>query len=239
MTRVWETLEHGERVECLDCIPSVEPLLFDNNPRTREIAAWWLRRRAFGVFGPGQVYQRLLDRLGKDADPRFRAYAADAVGEFLSQAGEAPLALALQSDADMSVRAAAARALGRMNSDGKGALSVALGTADAQVRSAALQAAGLVNGFSDVAAVVRTLDDGDAAVRLRAVKLLDQMKATDSVAALVRLVQSDPAANVRGAAAHALGTIGDKSARTALETVAQSDADSLVRDQARFSLRGL
>src|ERR1700691_1645936 len=38
---VWEVLEHGERVECLDCIGSVAPLLYDANSRTREIAAWW------------------------------------------------------------------------------------------------------------------------------------------------------------------------------------------------------
>ena len=61
MMAIWETLEHGERVECLDCIPSVETLLYDANPRTREIAAWWLRRRVFGVFGEGQVYQRTIE----------------------------------------------------------------------------------------------------------------------------------------------------------------------------------
>ena len=57
---IWETLEHGEKVECLDCIPTVEPLLYDANPRTREIAAWWLRRRIFGVFGPGGVFVFVL-----------------------------------------------------------------------------------------------------------------------------------------------------------------------------------
>src|SRR6202011_4746589 len=41
-TAVWEALEHGERVECLDCIPSVGRLLYDSNAKNREIAAWWL-----------------------------------------------------------------------------------------------------------------------------------------------------------------------------------------------------
>src|SRR3954470_13995621 len=76
MMAIWETLAHGERVECLDCIPSVEPLLYDPNPRTREIAAWWLRRRMFGVFGPGEVYQKTLETLKSDADPKRRANAA-------------------------------------------------------------------------------------------------------------------------------------------------------------------
>lgn len=87
MMAIWETLEHGERVECLDCIPSVEPLLYDKNPRTREIAAWWLRRRIFGVFGEGEVYQRTLSTLANDPDPVTRTYAANAVGEFLAYPG--------------------------------------------------------------------------------------------------------------------------------------------------------
>ena len=32
---VWETLEHGERVECLNCISYVEPLLYDADARVR------------------------------------------------------------------------------------------------------------------------------------------------------------------------------------------------------------
>ena len=87
MMAIWETLEHGERVECLDCIPSVEPLLYDANPRTREIAAWWLRRRIFGVFGTGEVYERTLQTLASDPDPKRRAYAAYALGEFLAAPG--------------------------------------------------------------------------------------------------------------------------------------------------------
>src|SRR6185436_19629936 len=62
-TEIWRTLEHGERVECLSCIPDVSKLLYDGNAKTREIAAWWLRRRIFGVFGPGQVYPQLLEEI--------------------------------------------------------------------------------------------------------------------------------------------------------------------------------
>src|SRR5436190_14717315 len=53
-TKIWQVLEHGEKVECLSCIPLVSTLLYNEQPKTREIAAWWLRRRIFGVFGPGQ-----------------------------------------------------------------------------------------------------------------------------------------------------------------------------------------
>ena len=79
-TRIWKVLEHGERVECLDCIPYVEKLLWDRNAKNREISAWWLRRRMFGVFGQGQVYERVVETLTNDEDATRRAYAADAIG---------------------------------------------------------------------------------------------------------------------------------------------------------------
>src|SRR6185312_12014078 len=86
-TLVWEALEHGEKVECLDCIPLVGKLLYDSNAKTREIAAWWLRRRMFGVFGPGEVYEQTVNTLAQDQDPKRRAYAAYALGEFFASPG--------------------------------------------------------------------------------------------------------------------------------------------------------
>jgi len=75
-TAIWQVLEHAETVECLECIGYVAPLLYDGNARNREIAAWWLRRRSFGVFGPGEVYQQTLNVLSTDASPTRRANAA-------------------------------------------------------------------------------------------------------------------------------------------------------------------
>src|SRR5262252_4240544 len=83
-TRVWQVLEHGEKMECLSCIPLVSGLLYDSHAKTREIAAWWLRRRIFGVFGKGQVYSQTLATLADASQPDTqRAYAANALGEFL------------------------------------------------------------------------------------------------------------------------------------------------------------
>ena len=42
--------------------------------------------------------------------------------------------------------------------------------------------------------------------------------------------------NVRGAACHALGTIGDASAKGALTSIAANDSDGLVRDLAQMAL---
>jgi HEAT repeat protein len=53
------------------------------------------------------------------------------------------------------------------------------------------------------------------------------------------LAKSDPDANVRNAACHALGALHDPNARGVLEDVAKNDADRLVRDQAAIALRRL
>ncbi|MBX3185691.1 MAG: HEAT repeat domain-containing protein [Labilithrix sp.] len=238
MMAIWETLEHGERVECIDCIPSVEPLLYEADPRTREIAAWWLRRRVFGVFGPGEVYERTLQTLAGDPDPRRRANAAYALGEFLAAPGIEACALAIDKDGDPNVRAAAASALGRLNDDGRGALTKALADADSRVKLSALASAGRINTFTDVGSVARLAGDPDAKVRRRSADLLGAMRAKDAVDGLIALT-SDPDANVRNSAAHALGQIRDGRARGALEALQAGDPDSLVRDQARMALRRL
>lgn len=237
MMAIWETLEHGERVECLDCIPSVEPLLYDSNPRTREIAAWWLRRRIFGVFGAGEVYERTVQTLASDPDPKRRTYAAYALGEFLTTPGIDACATAIDKDGDPNVRAAAASALGRLNDEGRGALTKALGDADGRVKLSALASAGRVNTFTDVQGVARLTGDPDAKVRRRSAELLGAMRAKDSVDGLIALTK-DADASVRNSAAHSLGQIRDGRARGALEALA-NDPDGLVRDQALMSLRRL
>jgi HEAT repeat protein len=237
MMAIWETLEHGERVECLDCIPSIEPLLYDTNPRTREIAAWWLRRRLFGVFGAGEVYERTLTTLQSDADPKRRVAAANALGEFLAAPGIEACATAITNDGDPTVRAAAASALGRLNDDGRGALSKALGDVDGRVKLAALTSAGRINTFTDVQGVARLIGDADPLVRRRSAELLGSMRSKDAVDGLIALTK-DPDASVRNSSAHALGQIHDARARDALTALA-NDPDGLVRDQAAIALRRL
>jgi HEAT repeat protein len=224
---VWEALEHGERVECLDCIPAVAPLLYDSNAKTREIAAWWLRRRIFGVFEQGGVYQQTVQTLASDANPVRRAYAAYALGEFFAAPGIAACAQAIGTDADARVRAAAASALGRLNDDGGGALSTALSDSDASVKLAALGAAPRINTFSGVAAVAGLTMDSDVSVRRRAVEVLDALRAKDAVAAVAAVAQN------------ALGTFGDTSAFPVLSHLASSDPNTFVRDQADIAIRRL
>jgi hypothetical protein len=236
---IWEALEHGEKVECLDCIASVEPLLYDQNARTREISAWWLRRRILGVFGSGEVYERTINTLAGDPSPQKRAYAAYALGEFLAPPGITACAAALSKDADGSVRAAAASALGRLNDDGGGALANALGDGDARVKVAALNSAGRINVFSGAANLAALSGDADANVRRRAVEVLESLHVKDSVASVLALAKNDADATVRAAACHALGSFADASTQAALTSIAANDTSSLVRDQAKIALRRL
>ncbi len=236
---IWETLEHGERVECLACIPSVANLMYDEHQQSREIAAWWLRRRIFGVFGPGQVYEQTINTLKSDPNAQRRAYVAYAIGEFLDSGGSQPLADAIATDASPLVRAAAASALGRMNDTGGGALSKAMTDSDESVRIASIKSAGRVNGFTDEQTAAKLVGDTSPTVRRLGVQLLEDLHAKDTVASVMTLAQSDTDLDVRISACHALGVFQDSSAKSTLQNIATSDASTLVRDAATIALRRL
>ncbi len=238
-TAIWSMLEHGERVECLSCIPYVSKLLYAASPKTREISAWWLRRRIFGVFGKGEAYEQTINAVSDQSKSELtRAYAASALGEFLEGAGIAPVATALVKDRAPAVRLAAANALIRLNNQGPNAeLARALTDEDEEVRLAALNGVTHINVFSDVAAVVGLISDTSPLVRRRAAQTLGALRSADSVMGLIALTSADtePDAGVRAAAVWALGQVGDPAARAAA-LAAQSDIDSGVRDAAAVAL---
>ncbi len=241
-TALWTMLEHGERVECLDCIPYVGQMLYSSNPKTREISAWWLRRRIFGVFGPGQVYQQTINAVTDPSQSEStRAYAAQALGEFLEGAGIAPVATALASDSSATVRLAAAKALIRLNDQGpNGELGLALNDADESVKLAALQGVTHINVFSATDKLAGLLSDPSAAVRRSAAQALGTMKLGDAVVGLIAVTapanEADP--GVRAAAVWALGQIADSQARDAV-LAALNDSDPSVVDAANIASRRL
>jgi len=238
-TEIWRALEHGEKVECLDCIPYVSQLVYSDDQKTREISAWWLRRRIFGVFGPGQIYSQVVATLNDPAQPeKRRAYAAEALGEFLTSAGTPHVARAVIDDTSALVRAGAVRALQRLNSAGpNGELAVALSDPDEQVRLAAIHASTRINVFRDVDQVALRIDDESSAVRTRAIEALGALRARDAVVGLIAKLSpsNESSASVRAAAAAALGEIGDAAARGAVLTASESDTDRFVRDAARVA----
>ncbi len=241
-TAVWQTLEHAEKVECLDCIPMVAKLLYNSSTTNREISAWWLRRRIFGVFGPGQVYQQTIETLQDQNEPaQKRAFAAQALGEFLAEAGVPVVAKAAIDDPSATVREAAVKALKRLNNQGPNAeIAQAMSDPDVNVRLAALDASTRVNVFTGIPSVVKLISDQSPLVRRGAAEALGTMHAVDAVAGLSALASPDnePDADVRIAAVAALGQIGDAGGRSAVEN-AQKDPNGLVRDAATIALRRL
>jgi hypothetical protein len=241
-TRIWKLLEHGEKVECLVCIPRVAKLLYNSHPKTREISAWWLRRRIFGVFGKGEVYSQVLATLSdpKQADAK-RAFAANALGEFLNPAAVRHVAKAALNDVSPRVRAASVAALQRLNSEGPAQeLGAALADPDEAVRLAALRAAMSVNVFSSSESLVLRLSDPSALVRRRTAEVIGAMRLSDTVVGLAELTREsrEPNADVRSAAVWALGQIADSKTRPSVEA-ARSDSSPLVRNSADIALRRL
>ena len=224
-SRLYATLEYGERVECFECIPLLaDKLLSSDQAATREIAAWWLRRRSFG-FGP--IMEKMLEVVEHDADPERRTRAAAALGEFLDPHAADKLSKAATEDSDASVRAAGVRALGRLNTiKGNGALSAAMRDSDPSVRLAALEQVRKVSFFRDAAALLRAIADDDLQVRRTAAQLAGELRLVAAVEPLLGVLITDDSTQVRQAAAIALGRIGGGEAETAL-----SDAKAVERDE--------
>lgn len=239
-TEIWRRLEHGEKVECLNCIPVVSKLLYADNQKTREIAAWWLRRRILGVFGPGQVYEQTRKTaVDMSASETQRAHAVEALGEFLHHSGVGPVAQAALDDPSPRVRRSAVWALNRLNTEGpNGELGQALSDSDVDVRLEALRGAIRVNVFTSVGSVVSRISDDSPLVRKRAAEVLGAMRAKDAVVGLVALTtpEAEPDANVRAAAVWALGQIADPSAKDAVYA-ALKDPHPFVRDAAKIATR--
>lgn len=237
-TAIWTMLEHGERVECLDCVPYVSKMLYNSNSKTREISAWWLRRRIFGVFGKGEVYEQTVNTAtDAKASELSRTYAVNALGEFLEGAGIEPVSQALAGDSSAKVRLAAVNALIRLNNQGPNSeLSAALSDQNEEVRLAALNGATHINVFSHLDRVVNLISDPSPLVRRRAAQTLGTFKNGDALVGLIAITSpaNEPDAGVRAAAVWALGQIADSQALDAV-LAAENDSDSGVRDAAHIA----
>ncbi|HLV64523.1 MAG TPA: HEAT repeat domain-containing protein [Polyangiaceae bacterium] len=240
-TRLWQLLEHGEKVECLACIPHVSRLLYSGHAKNREIAAWWLRRRIFGVFGPGEVYSQVVSTLtdASQSEER-RAYAANALGEFLNPSGIKHVARAIVEDESPLVRRAAVEALQRLNHEGPSReLGSALSDPDESVRLAALRAATSIHVFSSPDKLAELLGDESPAVRKRAAEALGALKIADAVVGLVAVVSDeDESPDVTAAAIWALGQLGDPAGKASIEA-RRDDPNPLIRSAAAIALRRL
>jgi HEAT repeat protein len=235
-TRLLASLDYGERVECYECVPAlVDRALSSNNPRVREFAAWWIRRRPFAA---NRVFTLFKNVLATDADAVRRSRAAEALGEFMDPAALAPLSDAAENDAAADVRAAAVRGLGRLNVPSANAIiASALQDTDSAVRRAAIDQVIHVNFFREYDDLLGSLADEDGYVRRKAALLLGEFGVAEAVPALSAMLRSDADAGARQAAAWALGKIGGAEARAALTEVQGVETETRVLDALRVALQ--
>lgn len=233
-TALTATLEYGQRVECLECVPLLESKLLESaEPKVREMAAWWLRQRPFGY---GRVAVAMRSIVTDDADPTRRSRAAEALGEFLDVRGLPALEQAAMEDESAAVRVSAVRALGRMNArEGQAVLAAAFADTDASVRSAALDQVLRVNAFSDTDALLARLQDDDAGVRMRAAQLVGQLRLDGAVDALSGMLSADKSPAVRQTAAWALGRAGG--GESTLRSARAKESDPGVQDALDIALQ--
>ena len=231
-------LERAEFLVCGICSDMVRPLVDSPDASIRQVAAWWLARRAVSR----QVRLDMLNRLSQP-DSTAARNAADVLGEFHYASSIPALSAALSNPVySGEARAAMAKALGTINRPAVVApLTAALADADVQVKTGSLLALQGIAGLRDGTAVIPLVSDGNAGVRAEAVTTLGMFRATTAADALVGALASDPSATVRKRAAWALGEIGANVAVAgpALENAAANDPSPVVRSLAAGALTRL
>lgn len=234
--RLRATLEYGERVRCEDCVPLLyAKVLASDDASVRELSAWWLRRQPFAA---PIVLGKLRKIVKSDADAEQRARAAEALGEMMDPHALPELTDAALEDKAVRVRAAATRALARLNSEAAGAtFADVLADKSAEVRLAALEVLIRVRSFTDVDALVPLLDDTDVNVRMRAARLCGELRVRKAEKPLVQRLKGDPARQVRSAAAWALGRIGGAAGHDAIRAAARQETDDSVLDTLEIAQR--
>jgi HEAT repeat protein len=231
-------LERAEWLVCGVCSDMIRPLVDNSDAGVRQVAAWWLSRRAISR----EVRLDMLNRLSQP-DSIAARNAADVLGEFHYVNSIPALSAALSNPIySGEARAAMAHALGVINRPAVVApLTAALSDSNAQVKTGALLALQSIAGLRDGSAIVPLITDGDVGVRAEAATTLGMFRATSGADALVGALQNDPSATVRKRAAWALGEMGANAgvAGPALENAAANDPSPFVRSLAASAITKL
>jgi len=230
-------IERAEKLPCGPCIDLVMPLVDHDDADVRDVAAWWLAKRAIRT----QVRDAMFERL-TSGDARLARNAAEVLGRFAHPDALMPLELAIHDGSlDDEARAAATRAVAAIGDyRGKAVLEAALTSESAAVRAAAAKGLREIRGNVDALVVADVLGDDDEDVLREAVLTLGALREVGAVADLGDIVTDTTlSVAVRKHAAWALGKIGDGTARDVLKDVEASDPSMLVRGAARAALQSL
>ena len=230
-------VERAEKLPCGSCIDLITPLIDEKDSRIRDVAAWWLAKRAIR----DQVRDEMFARL-QGGDSVSARNAAQVLGRFAHPDALMALEMAMHDGSlDGEARSAAATAIGDIGHyAGKAMLEAGLTSESAAVREASARSLRNIRGNVEAALVVDLIADSEDAVAREAALTagaLREATAVDALAALVTDRSRD--VMVRRDAAWALGKIGDGSAREVLRAVSEDDPSMLVRGAARSAANNL
>ncbi len=230
-------VERAEKLPCGSCIDLVKPLIDADDARVRDVAAWWLAKRAIR----DQVRDEMFARL-QGGDTIAARNAAEVLGRFMHPDALMALEIAIHDGSlGDEARAAAATAVGTIGDyRGKAVLEGALTSESPAVRAAAARALREIRGNVDAVAVVDLLTDDDHEVVRQAVLTTGALRESAAVGPLLDVLRdTSRPEGVRKHAAWALGRIGDGSAREGLRASAENDPSMLVRGAARAASNAL
>lgn len=232
-------IERAEKLPCAPCFDLVMPLVDHSNADIRDVAAWWISKRAVRTQVRDDMFERLTG-----GDTELARNAAEVLGRFMHPDALMPLELAIHDDAlGDDARAAAAVAVGSIGDyRGKAILEGALTSESAAVRAAAAKGLRNIRGNVDALAVVEVLGDDDESVISEAIITLGALQEVNAAADLGDIVTDVTlSVTVRKRAAWALGKVGagNDDARAVLKAVADDDESMLVRGAARAALQSL
>jgi HEAT repeat protein len=230
-------IERSEKLPCGACLDLVLPLIDSNDAAVRDVAAWWLSKRAIREKIRDDMFERL------DGGDSIKARnAAEVLGRFKHPDALISLEAAIHNDVlSEEARAAAAIAIGTIGHlDGKAILEGAITSESAPVRAAAAKSLRGIRGNNDAVAVVELLADDDELVVREAASTVGALREESGIADLSDVVtDASWSVAVRKEAAWALGKIGNGSARDVLQSVVENDDSMLVRGAARAALANL
>ena len=199
--------------------------------------------KSLGVSGAAPV-AAIVPAL-EDTDPRVREAGVDALAERTREEAGTTLLKVARADASPYVRAAAARAIGKVHADGAFEALSALLDVDSHretVRLAALDGLAALGDRRAIPLAQRFLPynwkRGDHhGMRQAALNLLTALAPDEpeTHATIVRLL-SDPYFRMRSWAAEAAGTFGVRSAEARLKAMAEQDTDGGAKAAAKAAL---
>jgi HEAT repeat protein len=224
-------IERAEKLPCASCIDLITPLIDDERWAVRDVAAWWLSKRAVRVQVREDMHERLLS-----GDSVRARNAAQVLGRFMHPGALAALEVAVHDgQLDDDARVAAVDAIGMIGHiAGKDILEAALMSESEEVRAAAADTLRSIRGNVEGINIVPLLDDESPEVIRAAALSLGAIEETAAVADLIEVAQDgDLPDQVRKDATWALGQIGDGSAAGALKAISEDDSSMIVRGSAR------